>query len=579
MASMRSQFKIVPTQAVLAAALASLAGCGSMAPGGWMLDAAERSEDAERYADFVSARYASLSDDVGAGAVHARRALEGDPTNPTLLDRAVVASLLAGETEAAADLAVQAKPEQLASAPFANLTRVVEDITSDRPKQALDRLRKGGLPRGEVGVYLEAWLAAPADIDAAVAKLTTGAAASQGRPAAQADAIAGLVLASRGRSEAALVRFERAWSRGDHTPEATAAYVRLLSASDAARARKVVADFRAEAGYDPGVEAAADGRAFKPLSAREGAAQVLMTIGRTTSVRSRPELASLYFSLALRIQPDLAPARIALADSLRRQDRLDDALATLAPIGRGALFSAQANMAEAFIREALEDNEGAQRAAQQALAQARARDLLVQAGDLARTQQRHAEAEALYNEAQKLDAAAGRADWRIYFARGAERERLGRWADAEADLKRALELEPDRPELLNFLGYAWVQRGGDVRGGLDLIERALARRPNEGYIVDSLGWAHYRLGDYDEAVRQLERAAELEPSDPEINDHLGDAYWRVGRRQDAGYSWSRAVQLDPPEELAASLKQKLESGLLDQPRPRALAGAAEPNRP
>jgi Flp pilus assembly protein TadD len=236
-------------------------------------------------------------------------------------------------------------------------------------------------------------------------------------------------------------------------------------------------------------------------------------------------------------------------------------------------------MAEAVLREELGDHAGARAAATRALLKARARDLLVQAGDLNRSLSLHAEAEALYDEALKADASDGRNDWRLFFARAAERDRLGRWQEAEADIRRALELEPERPELLNFLGFSWVQRGGDLRGGLELIEKAAARQPDQGYIVDSLGWAHYQLGDYPEAVTHLERAAELSPSDPEIIDHLGDAYWRLAQLQDADYSWRRALQLDPSAALADRLKQKLKGGLADQPRPRAVAGEPEPSRP
>ena len=131
----------------------------------------------------------------------------------------------------------------------------------------------------------------------------------------------------------------------------------------------------------------------------------------------------------------------------------------------------------------------------------------------------------------------------------------------EADLLAALEIDPDQPEILNFLGYGWIDKGRNVEAGFDLIRRAIAQRPRAGYIVDSLGWAHYRLGQYEDAARELEWAAELTPDDPEIIDHLGDAYWRTGRRLEAGFEWSRALSLDPDKEMAASLREKLAGGL------------------
>ncbi|MDZ4762119.1 MAG: tetratricopeptide repeat protein, partial [Alphaproteobacteria bacterium] len=147
------------------------------------------------------------------------------------------------------------------------------------------------------------------------------------------------------------------------------------------------------------------------------------------------------------------------------------------------------------------------------------------------------------------------------FARAGALRKLGRWQDAEADLVSALEIAPDRPELLNFLGYAWVERGIKIEDGLGLIEQAMANEPDAGYIVDSLGWAHYRLGAYEEAVQILERAAELTPSDPVIADHLGDAYWRIGRVIEAGYAWRNGLTLKPEAPLEASLRTKMASGL------------------
>ncbi len=128
--------------------------------------------------------------------------------------------------------------------------------------------------------------------------------------------------------------------------------------------------------------------------------------------------------------------------------------------------------------------------------------------------------------------------WTYYYARGTCYERLKKWPQAEADLQRAMQLYPDQPLVLNYLGYSWVDQGRNLKQGMSLIEKAVSLKPDDGYIVDSLGWAHYRLGNYKEAVRYLERAVELRPEDPVLNDHLGDALWRVGREREARSSGS-----------------------------------------
>lgn len=160
-----------------------------------------------------------------------------------------------------------------------------------------------------------------------------------------------------------------------------------------------------------------------------------------------------------------------------------------------------------------------------------------------------------------LGAAPEKGAWRFYVSRAASLIELGRWSDAEADLKRAVELAPEEPAALNYLGYSWVERGINLQEAFDLIEKAVALEPHSGAIIDSLGWAHYQLRQYDEAVPYLEQAAALEPGDPTITDHLGDVYWRLGRKVEARYQWRRALELEPGEKLEKSLRAKLESGL------------------
>jgi Flp pilus assembly protein TadD len=134
---------------------------------------------------------------------------------------------------------------------------------------------------------------------------------------------------------------------------------------------------------------------------------------------------------------------------------------------------------------------------------------------------------------------------------------------AEADLKKALGLFPEQPHVLNYLGYSWIDQGVNLDDGMRMIKRAVEQRADDGYIVDSLGWAHYRLGNVEEAVKQLERAVELKPEDPTINDHLGDAYWRVGRMLEARFQWSHARDLKPEPDDLVKIEEKLKFGLPD----------------
>jgi Flp pilus assembly protein TadD len=160
-----------------------------------------------------------------------------------------------------------------------------------------------------------------------------------------------------------------------------------------------------------------------------------------------------------------------------------------------------------------------------------------------------------------MPATAEKNAWVTYYYRGICEERSKQWTKAEADMRKALELQPEQPHVLNYLGYSWIDQGINLDEGMKMIKRAVDQRPDDGYIVDSLGWVYFRLGKYDLAVEQLERAVELVPGDSVINDHLGDAYWRVGRHNEARFQWHRALNLNPEKDQVAPIESKLDKGL------------------
>jgi Flp pilus assembly protein TadD len=181
--------------------------------------------------------------------------------------------------------------------------------------------------------------------------------------------------------------------------------------------------------------------------------------------------------------------------------------------------------------------------------------------DMLRRLERYEEATEAYNRVVSLIEPPDPIDWSIYYARGITYERTGKWPQAEADFKLALELEPDHPLVLNYLGYSWVDMGMHLEEAKGMIEKAVELRPDDGYITDSLGWVLYRLEDFEGAVSYLERAVELEPVDPIITDHLGDALWMVGRRIEARFQWKRAISFEPEEKDLPRIQRKLEVGL------------------
>ncbi len=195
-------------------------------------------------------------------------------------------------------------------------------------------------------------------------------------------------------------------------------------------------------------------------------------------------------------------------------------------------------------------------------------DALVTLGDLYRSGEDYDKALPFYERAVGTKETLTGDDWFLLFTRGICYERLGRWDEAETDLKKALDFEPDNPDVLNYLGYSWIDRGENLEEGREMIEKAVAADPNNGFIIDSLGWAQYLMGEFDDAVESLERAVSLEPGDPTINDHLGDAYWKVGREREARFQWDHALDLDPEGGEIEKLHKKIKLGLSDPEEPK-----------
>ena len=232
-----------------------------------------------------------------------------------------------------------------------------------------------------------------------------------------------------------------------------------------------------------------------------------------------------------------------------------------APFGRNPHLQPLRGLLDGMDRVA--EAEGALRAV--AAAQPDAPQPYARLGDIFRTRSRFPESVAAYDSALARIATPQPGDWTLFYARGIANERSDRWPQAEADFQRALQLSPEQPYVLNYLAYTWVERGENLTEARRMLERAVALRPQDGNIADSLGWALFKLGDIAGAVRWLERAVELEPRNSVINDHLGDAYWVAGRRNEARFQWQRALAMEPEAPEIPKIEAKLRDGLPTPP--------------
>jgi tetratricopeptide (TPR) repeat protein len=297
-------------------------------------------------------------------------------------------------------------------------------------------------------------------------------------------------------------------------------------------------------------------------TASEGLAEVFYGLGEALTGEGGVSLGTIYLQLALNAKPDHAFALAALAGAQENAKLYDEAIATYDKIPKGTPLQGAIDIRKAMNFAALEKYDDASAILTQMI-KANPKDVrsLEAQGNILRNRKMFKEAVGEFTKIINLIPKADARHWSYFYARGTAQERLKNWPAAEADLKKALQLAPDQPLVLNYLGYSWIDQGRNLKEGMKLIEKAVQLKPDDGYIVDSLGWAHFKQNNYKEAVRYLERAVEIKPEDPTLNDHLGDAYWKVGREREAKFQWAQALTLSPEPEDAEKIKAKLESGL------------------
>lgn len=297
-------------------------------------------------------------------------------------------------------------------------------------------------------------------------------------------------------------------------------------------------------------------------TARDGIAEVFYSISTALNGEADPVYTLLHLRIAGFLRPDHSDALLLTADVLQRLGQYDLATETYTtfPPENPAYVTAEIGRARALRSQGKAD---AAIEALQALSRTHGDLVGVQfaLADILRAEERFDEAEVAYTAAIELTKAAKTEDWVLYFYRGICNEQSKDWALAEADFRRALELNPTQPQVLNYLGYGLVDRGEKLEEALGMIRKAVAADPEQGYIIDSLAWAFFKLGRYAEALEPMERASLLEPVDPIVTDHLGDVYWMNGRKLEARFQWRRALSFEPIETDRARIQRKLEIGL------------------
>jgi tetratricopeptide (TPR) repeat protein len=531
--------------------------------------------------NYLAAYIAGAARDTVAAAAYYREALKGDPRNPELLERAFI-SFLADGAMPEAFRAAERIVARDGSNGLAHLALGVRQLRSKQHGSARTHFAKGGRGRTAdlTATLLTAWAHAGSG-DGKRALETVDRLKGERAYNVFRDYHAALIAELTGSPAEAERRLKTAYEAERNTLRIVDAYARL----EARRGRRDAAlatytTFDGILPRHPLIRDAMDQlRAGKPLaplvaSAQEGAAEVLYGLGAAGNSQGDELPAIIYLRLALHLNPEHPLALITLADIFERLKSLDRANEVFNRIPENSPVRPTAEIQIGLNLEQMGKGEEAVKHLE-ALLQKRPDDteVIMALGNVLRSRKRYAEAAEIYSKAVDKIGEPDRSHWTMFYYRGSAYERAKQWDKAEADLKKALELVPDtqpngKAQVLNYLAYSWVDTHQNIDEAFKMLRKAVELSPRDGMIIDSLGWAYYRLGQYEDAVRELEKAVELKPGDPVINDHLGDAYWKVGRRLEAQFQWQHAKDANPEPEDLAKILRKLERGL-DEEKPTA----------
>jgi tetratricopeptide (TPR) repeat protein len=522
---------------------------------------------------YLAGRQAVYANDFDAAAQYFTRALTRDPGNPQLMENVVLSQLALGRVDRAAPVALameeQGLRSQAAHMVAASTLIVKQDYQGllARPPETLG-----------IGPLVDGLLTAWAHMGAgSVAQALTefDAVAEENGLRNFAMYHKAMALASVGDFEGAEAIFEGdAAGLSMINRRAAIARAEILSQLDRNADAIALLQETFGIGFDPGLIDVSDRLAAGVVlpfthvtSVQDGMAEVFYSIGLALQGEASDDYTLIYARTAEFLRPDHIDAILMSAELLDRLGQYDLAVESFKKVPRDSPDhqAAELGRAEALRRSAKPD------AAIEVLEQLAADypslpQVYSALGDLQRQQENYALAVEAYDKSLEFTKQVGRPQWFVLYARGISHERLKNWEQAEADFRAALDLNPDQPQVLNYLGYSMVEKNINLDEALEMIERAVAARPDSGYIVDSLGWVLFRMGRYSEAVGHMEKAVELMPVDPVVNDHLGDVYWAVGRDREARFQWRRALSFIDPDDADSEadperIRRKIEVGL------------------
>lgn len=534
---------------------------------------------------FLSSRFARRHQDLDEAARYLSDALRHDSSNERLMHETMRMQLLAGDMKGALFLAHKLEKEAKTDPLIATLLMLEQAQKGD-----YEKAKQWAKTAPEVGLFgiiqplITSWLliangevTGTVDMKDAIEKSGFFAPFLTYHMALMNDVL--------GNDHLALEAYKQASNDPSITPyRVVEALANFYMRQGKWRQARGVFDIYAKANPDssliPDNIAPVEGE-VRPLvaDAKEGLAELFFTTASILFGEDSSQDTFLYLRVALELRPDLPPAQLMLANLYEQMGDYKKAIATYDSIRPGNVFHRRGQIRKALNYEAMGRRAKAIELLDQiSLENPKDDNALITKGDMLREQEDYADAAAAYSEAIRRSEPLTESDWPLLYARGISHERAGDWAKAEADFMRALKLEPNQPDVLNYLAYSWLMMNKNTTKAREYLEIAVSARPEDAHIIDSMGWAEYLAGDFHSAVKRFEKAVDIMPDDPTVNDHLGDAYWRIGRQTEAEFQWRRALNFKPDDATAEQIRLKLDSGLPPFLNQRSQANGVPPEK-
>ncbi|MFO1241709.1 MAG: tetratricopeptide repeat protein [Rickettsiales bacterium] len=530
--------------------------------------------DLGKAGSYLAARYASRHQDNQKASYFLSHTLEHDPYNTGLMGKVIRQYVLSGDIDNAVKVAensasLNEKNNLLHLLLFVNAVKKDDNANAKLHLDAIDGFGLNAITKP----FYEAWLSYQATHNVKEIK-----------PAIELknsfyDALKyyqqALIYDLSGDMRKASLYYELATKKPDQDPYRVivAAVDFYRRQGDLERARGLYKSYQQESDGNLIADTADADQLMKELSSHgnkklvsspsEGVAEVLLNIAHLLATEQVTPETMVYIRLALYLRPEFPEAELLMGNILEEQGQYEQAIAAYDRIPSGTQMFRRGQIRKAFSLDSLgRTDEGLSLLESMANQYSKPSDIYMSIGDLFRRKENYAAATDAYTSAIKAIGSLERHHWPLLYARGICYEQAGNWPKAEADFNQALKLEPDQPDVLNYLAYSWLVQGNKIKDAQKMLERAVAERPDDANIIDSLGWASYLQGNYQEALEYLEQAVELMPHDPTVNDHYGDALWQLGRHTEARYQWERALYYKPKAEAdRVRIEQKMKTGV------------------